>query len=69
MPFESFLRRPNTTNITLPSQSLPINELKDAFFPLKTNKSSGADEVNFNVIKNCFRELCGLFKYFFDSSL
>ena len=29
IPFESFLKRVNTT---LPSQSLSINELKDAFF-------------------------------------
>ena len=66
MPLESFLKRVNTT---LPSQSLSINELKDAFFPLKTNKSSGADEMNFNVIKHCFGELCGPLKYLFDSSL
>ena len=66
MPFERFLKRVNTT---LPSQSLSINELKDAFFSLKTNKSSGADEINFNVIKHCFGELCGPLKYLFDSSL
>ena len=56
-------------NKLLPSQSLSINELKDAFFSLKTNKSSGADEINFNVIKHCFGELCGPLKYLFDSSL
>ena len=39
------------------------------FFSLKTNKSSGADEINFNVIKHCFRELCSALKYLFDSSL
>ena len=26
---------------------------------MKTNKSPGADETNFNVIKHCFGELCG----------
>ena len=52
------------------SQSLSINELKDVFFfSLKTNKSPGADEINFNVIKHCFGELCGPYKYLFDSSL
>ena len=66
MPFESFLKRVNTT---LPSQSLSINELKDALFSLKTNKRSGADEINFNVIKHCFGEICGPLKYLFDSSL
>ena len=39
------------------------------FSSLKTYKSSGADEINFNVIKHCFGELCGLLKYLFDSSL
>ena len=53
MPFKSFLKRVNTT---LPSQSL-----KDASFSLKTNKSPGADKINFNVIKHCFEELCGPF--------
>ena len=28
-------------------------------FYLKTSKSSGADEINFNVIKHCFGELYG----------
>ena len=39
------------------------------FFSLKTNKSPGVDEINFNVIKHCFGELCGPLKYLFDSSL
>ena len=50
----------------MPSQSLSANELKDAFFSPKTNKSPGADEINFNVIKHCFGELCGPLKYLFD---
>ena len=66
MPFERFLKRVNTT---LPSQSLPIKELKDAFFSQKTNKSPGADEINFIVIKHCFGELCSPVKYLSDSSL
>ena len=40
-----------------------------SFFSLKTNKSPGADEINFNVIKHCFGELCVPLKYLFDSSL
>ena len=38
------------------------------FFSLKANKSAGAYEINFDVIKHCFGELCGPFKYLFDSS-
>ena len=42
-------------NVIMDSNPLSINELKDAFLPLKTNKSSGVDDVSFNVIKKCFR--------------
>ena len=56
-------------NTNLPSQSLSINELRDASFSLKTNKSPGAYETNFNVVKHCFGELCGPLKYSLDSSL
>ena len=66
MPFESFLNRVNTI---LPSQFLFVNKLKDDFFPLKTNKSPGADEKNFNVIKHYFGDLCSPLKYWFDSLL
>ena len=50
-PFESFLKKKSNT---LPERCLTINELKDAFFSLKMNKSTGADEISFNVAKNCF---------------
>ena len=56
-------------NTTLPSQSLSISELKDAFFFSEKKKSPGADEINFNVIKHCFGKLCGPLKYLFDLSL
>ena len=36
---------------------------------VSTCKSPGADEINFNVIKHCFGELCGPLKYLFDLSL
>ena len=45
-------------NTSMESQPLSINELKDAFFSLKINKSPGHDGVSFNVIKKCFGELC-----------
>ena len=57
MPFESFLKRINTT---FSSHSVLINELK-AFFSVKT--SPGADEINFNIIKYCFGEVCGPFSH------
>ena len=33
------------------SKLLLENDLKDAFFSLKINKSSGVDNVTFNIIK------------------
>ena len=54
---------------TLPERCLTINELKDAFFSLKISKSTGADEISFNVIKNCFGELSDILRYVFDLSL
>ena len=36
------------------SKPLSINELIDEFFSLRINKSSGVDDVSFNIIKNAF---------------
>ena len=65
-PFESFFKKGSTI---LPERCLTINELKDAFFSLKMNKSTGADEISFNVIENCFGELSDILRYVFDLSL
>ena len=35
----------------MPTDSLTINEIKEAFFSLKLNKSQGYDVISFNVIK------------------
>ena len=43
--------------ITQPEKDLTVNELKEAFFSLKLNKSPGYGEVSFNVIKKCFESL------------
>ena len=65
-PFESFLKKASTT---LPERYLNINKLKDPFFSLKMNKSTGADEISFNVIKYCFGELIDILRYLFYLSL
>ena len=46
-----------------------MDESKDAFFSLKINKRTGADDISFVVIKNYFGELIDILKYFFDCSL
>ena len=65
-PFDSYITK---ANISMKSQLLSINELKDAFFSLKINKSPGHDGVSFNVIKKCFGELCELLKFLFNLSI
>ena len=45
--FETYI---NKVNVIMESKPLLINELKDAFFSLKINKSSSVDDVSFNVI-------------------
>ena len=56
-------------NTSMESQSLSINELKDAFLSRKINKIPGHDVVSFNVIKKCFGELCEHLKYLFNPSI
>ena len=53
----------------MPTDSLTINKVKEAFFSLKINKSPGYDEISFNVVKNCFSELNMPLKYLIDMSL
>ena len=50
-------------------KSVSINELRDAFFSFKCNKSPGYDEISFNIVKKCFSELCELFKHVFNLSI
>ena len=45
--FETYI---NKANVIMESKPLLISELKDAFFQLKINKSSGVDDVSFNII-------------------
>ena len=42
--FQSYVQ---TTNETIKEELITINELKDAFFSLKINKSAGYDEISF----------------------
>ena len=64
--FESFL---NKIDITIPVDSITINELKEVFFSLKTNKSTGYDEISSNVIINCFSKLNDALRYLFEKSI
>ena len=46
----------NVVSICASFKPLLTNELKDAFFSIKINKSSGVYDVSFNIIK---KVLCG----------
>ena len=61
--FTSFL---NQTHSIMEKNSLSINELKETFFSLKTNKSPGYDDINFNVVKKCFGEINVPLKHLFN---
>ena len=52
--FESYL--PNITTI-FRENCLTKEEFKNAFFPLKTNKSPGYDNINVSVIRNLYNKL------------
>ena len=52
--FETYVK---TVNSTMESNPLSTNELKNAFFSLKINKSPGFDEICCNVVKKCFAEI------------
>ena len=51
---KSFNEYIKTHDTTQPEKVISVNELKDAFFSLKINKSTGYDDISFNVVKKCF---------------
>ena len=64
--FESYINKPDST---MKTKQLSMNELKDAFFSLKINKSPGYDDISFNVAKKCFSSLCKPLKYLLNLSI
>ena len=46
--FNEYIKKHDTTQ---PEKVISVNELKDAFFSLKINKSTGYDDISFNVVK------------------
>ena len=56
----------NKVNSEMENIPLSINELRDTFFSLKINKSTGHDDISYNAVSKCFRELCTPLKHIFD---
>ena len=52
-------------NVFQPEKALSINELKDAFYSPKTNKSPGYDDIS-PIIKRCFGTLNRSFHYVYN---
>ena len=53
----------------LSEHPLSINELKDAFFALKINKSAGYGNISFNILKKCFGVLHKPLFHIFNCSI
>ena len=63
---ESYINKPDSI---METKQLSMNELKDAFFSLKINKSPGYDDISSNVLKKCFSSLCEPLKCLFNLSI
>ena len=64
--FESYLVK---TSAKIQYQSILIDELRNAIFSVKLNKSPWYDQISFNIIKKCFSELCEPLKHVFNLSI
>ena len=65
--FDTYLN--NKCNIFQSEHALSINELKDAYYSLKTNKSPGYDGISSNVIQQCSGTLNRPLHYIYNISL
>ena len=63
--FESYTNRINSE---MENKTITVNELKEAFYYLKTNKSPGYGDISYNVVKNDFRELYDPLLHIFNLS-
>ena len=52
-PFEYSV---NKSDLVMEIKPLPMNELKDAFYSFKSNKSPGYDDISYNIIKKMLWE-------------
>lgn len=55
-------KTPNSSN----GKKLAINKWTKVAFLIKSNKSSGYDDINLNVVKKCFEEINDPLKYIFN---
>ena len=65
-PFEYFV---NKSDFVMETKPLPMTELKDDFYSLKSNKYPGYGAIGYKVIKKCFRSLCEPLQHLFNPSI
>ena len=65
-PFEYFVDK---SDFVMETKPLFLNQIKHAFYSLKSNKIPGYNDNSYNVIKKCFGTLCEPLKYFFNLSI
>ena len=65
-PFEYFVDK---SDFIMETKPLFLNQIKHAFYSLKSNKSPGYNDNSYNVIKKCFGSLCEPLKYLFNLSI
>ena len=64
--FHEYLNKYQTCQ---PENFISVNELKNALFSLKINKSPGYDDISFNVVKKCFVVLFKPLLHIFNLSI
>ena len=65
----SFKYFANKSDFVVEIKLLSMNELKDAFYSFKGNKSPGYGDISCNVVKKCIRSLFEPLKYLFNFSI
>ena len=55
-------------NIFQPENVLSINELKDAFYSLKANKSPDCGDISSNITNQCFGTVNRRLRYIYNIS-
>ena len=67
--FNEYIKKHDTTRPQKVKKVISVNELKDAFFSLKINKSTGYNDISVNVVKKCFGVLHEPLLHIFNLSL
>ena len=58
----------NRVNSEMKNKTITVNELKEAFYYLKTNKNPCYGDISYNVVKNGFKELYDPLLHIFNLS-